>query len=527
MQWQLPINTFRWFIVATLLLLSGCFTVEATETLSPIESQGRQIYQEGQDGSPDAINSTLALTNTSLPATSFPCVNCHGVDGEGKVEGSLRIPPIKANRLGATAMHTVYDDRSLALAISIGKNPNAKTLDVAMPRYIMSQSQMAALVAYLKRLGSEADLDPGLSQDNIQLGSVLPLTGALQATGKMLKTTLDACIAEANQRGPIYGRRLSVVTVDSGSTDLGALQAAQRLLEENKTFAFLARYAVEGKFTQTTGKSLVPDLVPITFMPVTNAAVNPATFYILPSYADQARALVDYWLSLPEFAQLKVKPQLAIIVGNHVADRLTAESIRLQADLQGAKVLNILQWQGDKSAAKLTNLLAQKPAAVFFLGDSQEFRVINAAFKQMPQRPVLLSLMAMLGREVLQQHELAFAKVFLATPFSFDEAAIKHLANRLALDGVSLQNPGLQSVTCAAVDLLVEGLKRSGRHVSRLKLLTELETLHDFRVDFLPAMRFSPNNKIAVKGAYVLGLDGQGISQSEWITPKPLGTEKP
>ncbi|NOT85591.1 MAG: ABC transporter substrate-binding protein [Methylococcaceae bacterium] len=511
------------------LLLGYSGLVKSADSLTPLELQGRQIYQQGQDGSNVTINVTLGLSNTSLSATRFACANCHGAEGEGKVEGNLRIPPITASSLLATTSRAAYDDHRLAQAISTGKSANSLPLDAAMPSYTMTKPQMTALLAYLKRLGSAIDVDPGINQDAIQLGSVLPLTGALQATGTLLKATLDACVAEVNAQGLIYGRHLSIVTADSASTGDGAATATQRLLAENNTFALLARYADDSEMNPSRAESLVPDIAPITFMPKAQTTADAARFYFLPSYVDQARALVDYGVRLPEFTQLKSKSALALIVGEQAVDKLTAERVRQQAKMHGLIIESAVYWQTGKIKPAVKALLAKKPAALFFLGNMQELRALNTLLLQTPQRPILFSLMAMLGREVLQLPNLAFSQVFLATPFADNAVAAQQLTARLKPYAVALQNPSLQSVMCAAVDVVVEGLKRSGRQLSRLKFLAALEGLRNFPASFLPPLNFSPNSKIGVQGAYILGINQQGeqISQSVWITPANAEPTKP
>lgn len=526
-----PFVDWRWrILIGTLINLSELCTALNAEPLTTQERQGRQIYQQGTDNSNVFINATLGLTKSTFSATTFPCANCHAADGAGKVEGSLQIPPITQQSLHANITRPAYNTNSLESAISQGKNANGHPLNTAMPLYTMTKPQMAALLAYLNRLGSEADLDPGLSQDSVQLSSVLPLTGAFKETGLLLKTTLEACVAEANAQGLIYGRRLIINTVDSRSSAEAALKATQDLLNQNASFALIASYFSNdtNENNQAIEKFLIPNLAPISFMAPDQSSLTTG-LYFLPSYTDQARALVDYWHDSPEFSQAKGKPALGIVRGDRSADKLAAQGIRLQANLHGLATAGEIHWQGKKSTKALQALLAKQPSALFFLGDSQHLKTLNTALIQTAQHPALLSLMAMLGREALQLNNLGFSKVFLASPFAYDDVALKRFASRLKTHGVALQNPGLQSVSCAAIDFFVEGLKHSGRQVSRVKLLAALHELRNFPVAFLPPLNFSPNSKLGLQGAYILSIDKQGVllSQSDWITPSNTAQQKP
>jgi hypothetical protein len=69
----------------------------------------------------------------------------------------------------------------------------------------------------------------------------------------------------------------------------------------------------------------------------------------------------------------------------------------------------------------------------------------------------------------------------------------------------------------AASQLLVEALKRSGRDVSRRKLVATLETVQNFDTGLVPKLSFNADRRIGAWGGYVLGVDVAAK------TLKPLG----
>jgi hypothetical protein len=58
----------------------------------------------------------------------------------------------------------------------------------AMPRYRLSRDDLADLISYLKRL--DADQDPGLTDDCIKVGTILPSKGSLAELGQAIKRVL-------------------------------------------------------------------------------------------------------------------------------------------------------------------------------------------------------------------------------------------------------------------------------------------------------------------------------------------------
>jgi ABC-type branched-subunit amino acid transport system substrate-binding protein len=59
----------------------------------------------------------------------------------------------------------------------------------------------------------------------------------------------------------------------------------------------------------------------------------------------------------------------------------------------------------------------------------------------------------------------------------------------------------------AAAKIFTEALKRSGRDLSREKLITALEGLYEYETGVTPSITFGPNRRVGAMGAYVLSID--------------------
>jgi hypothetical protein len=72
-----------------------------------------------------------------------------------------------------------------------------------------------------------------------------------------------------------------------------------------------------------------------------------------------------------------------------------------------------------------------------------------------------------------------------------------------------------QFATLAAARLLVEGLRRSGRDLDRIRLAESIEALYTWDSGVTPPLTYGPNRRIGARGAHLLAVD----LEKEVMTP--------
>ena len=80
----------------------------------------------------------------------------------------------------------------------------------------------------------------------------------------------------------------------------------------------------------------------------------------------------------------------------------------------------------------------------------------------------------------------------------------ENLAQAHALPPDHLQG---QIAAYAAAKLLVEGLRRSGRTLTRLALVDALEALYGYETGVTPPLSYGPNRRIGARAAHVVAVD--------------------
>jgi ABC-type branched-subunit amino acid transport system substrate-binding protein len=100
--------------------------------------------------------------------------------------------------------------------------------------------------------------------------------------------------------------------------------------------------------------------------------------------------------------------------------------------------------------------------------------------------------------------------VRLAVPGAPDDetpVAAAELARLRAQAGLSDRNRASQAAAVTAFDVLVEGLRRAGRQLSRDRLVGSLEGLYDFPVGLQHPVTYGPNRRVGALGGRIVDVD--------------------
>ncbi|PSS57936.1 branched-chain amino acid ABC transporter substrate-binding protein [Pseudomonas sp. BBP2017] len=469
--------------------------------LTPAELAGKRLYREGLSSSNAQVSARVGAADMLVPASVVPCGSCHGADGLGRAEGGVRPPPLSWQRMALGQglrringrAYPAYTESSLTRAIQEGRDPAGNRLDPAMPRFVLSMADQRNLNAYLKRLAD--DRDPGVEDQTLRLGTLLPGEGALAAPARVVAAVLEDRIKQLNQQGGIHGRQLQLINVDPGADLASAEQALKRLLEQEQVFALISPLApaLDATLATRLEQARVPLIGAAPLLTQSTQIFDP-----LPGLEEQLLSLADYAqvnLALPQ-ADTRIiyaDPGLASL----------ARHLEQQLQRRG--------WREVKAQA----LAGQAPEgqALFFLGQTEDFARLTTQLQQVGRTPYLFAAANQVSSQLPQVPAAWSRRLFLAYPFVPDDwtaagrQALTDLRLRQGLDG---RQGVLQVSTWCAVQLLGDALKRVGRDASREKLIQALEGLHDVQTGLTPPLSFGPGRRQGLAGAHVVTLEMPG-----------------
>ena len=486
--------------------------------LSPREKRGKQIYLKGESES-GSINAVLANGDLEVSASAFPCANCHGLRGEGSNEKGLQTPPIIWRALTSPRQlapawqdRRRYDEAAIARAITSGIDSNGGKIHPAMPRYKLSSEQTADLIAYLKRFGDESDSEVGLSDDVIKVGAALPMTGPFAGIGHDLKQTLGAYFTEVNKQGGIYGRKFELVIADSHGDPVGTDDVTRLLVEKEGVFALVGSFQ-PGNSQATSEflkKSEVPLIGPVTLSPLLPPLPNRFVFYLLPSFNDQTRSLIDFIAADETRSRDRSTIRLVAVYSDNGFDQDALTGLRAQAKTRSMQIAAEQSYDSASLSAKsiVAAVAAQKPDYIFFFGNGDDFGAFAREMDRLKLEADLMTCASMVGRSAFGLPARVASRTYLSYPASFpEEDDSAEFLGVMQKGGVQLRSAAFQAVAYAGAKIFVEAVKSSGRKLNRAALLNSLEHLQNFRTGVLPPVTFSPNRRIGVTGSYIVSID--------------------
>jgi len=487
----------RLFAAALLALLAAAVPdLLAAAPLTVEQQRGRQIYLDGSSPSGGEVTAVMGEEGVEVPASAVTCAGCHGRDGRGRPEGGVVPSDLTWDTLtrpyGVThpsgRRHPPYDERLFKRAVTMGFDPAGNKLHVAMPRFRLSLQDMADLTAYIKRLGTGSD--PGLSDTAVRIGLVLPPPGPLAPMGKAVQAALAARLAEWNEKGGIYGRKIELVPFEPPAETAARRTAVAGFLATGDTFAGLGAFLLgdDTALAELFGKAEVPLIGPFTVHPRETFPLARQVFYLLPGIEAQGRALMRSLRTASGDAPIHpviVTPDDAEL--NDEAAVETAETVRYP--------------RGSFEPAALARRLSAAGAdPVVFLGSGAEALALLRAADSAGWHPRLAATAAAGDGSLFQAPQAFAGRLWLALPSAPEHLSAQHTA-------------------LAAAEILGEALKRAGRDLTRDKLVEQLETLRTFQTGYAPPITYSPTRRLGARGAYVLKLDlaGKKLGAGEWM----------
>ena len=520
-----PLPSKRLFLRAALpaIYFFGLGIIGDAEPEEPgAAARGKEIYLTGMDASGAQIKCVTGEQATEVPAGILTCVSCHGKDGRGKPEGGLFPSNIRWNELakpyGLTTQsgrkRPPYSERLLIRAMTTGLDAGGNRLHPTMPRYRLSHQQAADLVAYLKELDQEQD--PGVTDDAIVLGVVLPPESTAGGMSRAVRQTLTAAFDALNREGGIYGRKLLCRFAPAAETN-GA-EAFESFIEREQPFALLASYIAsdEKEIIATIERRRIPFIHPITLSTGSQPQRIRFMFHLFSGIEGQSSALLQFAM---ERGEMSAARSLLIVhdgLGEGFAEELAkAPAAQRVSDVRVIKTDQIGDWS--------SFLREVNPDAVFWLATGRTLEDFLIGAERASRYPLLLAPSALAAPRIYKAPQGFAKRIFLSFPILPEDQSAEgrtELHRLVEESNFSAGDLATRMSALSAAKLLIEALRKAGREVTRDKLVAMCEQFYELNLGHMRPISFGPARRVGTTGAHVVGVELQRSGaplRSQWV----------
>jgi ABC-type branched-subunit amino acid transport system substrate-binding protein len=352
----------------------------------------------------------------------------------------------------------------------------------------------------------------GITDREIRIGMIGPLTGTNKAAGMETKAGISAAFAAVNAQGGVNGRTLRLIVADDAYDPAKTPDALKHLYEDEQVFAFIGCYG-----TAQAAVSLPYTLERRTlfFAPISGASIlrrEPPDRYVFnyrASFAEETEAAVQYLVKIK-----RIKPeQIAVFAQQDLfGDTGYAGVEKAIRSVTGGSGHVVPRLNYQRNAINIDDALAQlkkiPPGTIKAIVMAATFRAaVRFVEKTRDLYPGLIytntghvgatdfaNELTLLGPRYLTGHMVTqlvpAADGYSSIALEYRSVLAKYVPGE-APDAISLE-------AYLGAKILIEGLRRAGPQPDTEKVVDALESLHDFDLGLGVKINFSKGDHQAI-----------------------------
>ena len=355
-----------------------------------------------------------------------------------------------------------------------------------------------SLLTILAGLSFSGLAENGVFNDKVVLGQAAVFSGPAAQLGIQMRNGIKAYLDHVNAQGGVHGRKIELVTEDDRYETKVAPEASKKLIEEHRVFALLGYVGTPTGVAHlpVVNQAKVPLVGMFTGAEVLRVPFSRYIFHVRASYYDETEKIVE---------------QIVSIGGKNIA-------VFYQDDAYGLAGLT-----GTEIAMKKRNMQVSTKATVErnTVNVESAVKTIHAA---KPDAVVMISAYTSIAEFVRQMRRAGSGATFYNVSF----VGSKALADALGKDGVGVaisqvvpfpwgtgvpvvkeyqqlaKKAGFTDYNFSALEgflsakVLVEGLRRTGRNLTRERFIATMESMRDVDLGGF-YVGYSPTNRAGSK----------------------------
>lgn len=364
-------------------------------------------------------------------------------------------------------------------------------------------------------LGSLAAAQAAMTQDDIVIGQVAPLTGTIAGTGNEYVAGGAAYFAYVNDSGGINGRKVRVVVKDDSYKPDQTLALTRQMLAEDKPLALFGFIGTANVLALNKNKVLeeagIALLAPYTGAQDLREPLHPHIFHIRASYTDETAGMVEH-LHTIGVRRIAVMYQDDAFGKSGLAG---AESAMKKLGLALVAKGGYDRSKPEEVDAAVAAIVPAKPEAVIMVSVNRASAAFIKKIRAQGSVAQLFSISVVNFKELLvnagedQARGIGISQV-MPYPYSARIPVVREFQTLMAKyqpDKV-ISYASMESFIGAKI--LVEAIRRAGSEPTRQKIITQLDKMSSYDVGGF-RVNFAPDNHVGSRfvEVTVIGRDGR------------------
>ena len=387
---------------------------------------------------------------------------------------------------------------------------------------ILSQALSVVIVSVLGSASFAEEPTHGVTDTEIIIGTVTDLSGVTAIQGVNNANAIRLLFDEANAKGGINGRKIRYIVEDSQYQVPRAVQAMNKLLNNDKVFMTLQDGGTpmnNATWPMAIDKD-TPKLLPLTAARSMYEPYHRLKFSQTSSYVDQMRAGTKY------FVEQRGKKAICVMYQDTDFGKDVLAGVTLQTEAENLKIVATTAHKPtDTDFTAAVTKLHEAKCDLLMLGTIvRDTMIIVSTVKKTGWDVDLLGQAASYDTAIATAPGGVGEGFYSMTPTLYvypddPRPEIRDLMARYrARYGIDINYIGQTGVSVAQIAL--EALRRAGRDLTVDSLVTAMESLHEFTDIYGNTYSFGPNQHHGSTKAFLAVVkDGRWVP----VADQPLG----
>ncbi len=375
---------------------------------------------------------------------------------------------------------------------------------------IASMARRLAAACALAGLPLAATAAQGIDNDSVTFVQAADTSGSRSVLTLELNAGTQAYFRQVNSQGGIHGRQLRLATVDDGYVVKKTQDVTREWIEKDAAFAFVSSIGTanaEGVLPLINAAK-VPLVGPLSGAISLREPFSRYVFHVRSSYAQEVEKMVEHVLTIGI---------------NRVAvfydDDAFGQDVRraVEEALARRKLKPVASGKVERGSSDVTQavkaIAASGPQVVICGSFGKSLVQFIKGMKSTPAQPQFYALSFFTAGASIQQlgndaRGIGVTQV-MPRPNAANLPLIREFQSAMATHAPEAKLSYISLEGFVTAKILVEGLRRSGRNLSREKFIESLEALrnHDLGGAFIS---YSPTDHSGLKRVEITVVDGGG-----------------